>query len=173
MLWRKMVHIQAFTPVISNGMLGAVDKNLIAMIEIMLSPEAARKMLKFPAFISLSLIASISFAKPCSHYRSCLILKNQHSQFAMITCNWLNPVSSEGNAQGATQLDLGYGDGLGAPEPRTLSCSFMTAQTQHDFNFYNPYWGSRIEFNLITEKQLDVRVIDGWSSRDTKYKFTW
>ncbi|KTD11772.1 hypothetical protein Lgra_1230 [Legionella gratiana] len=130
-------------------------------------------MLKFYTFISLSLIAGISFAKPCIHHRSCLTLENKHSQFASITCNWLNAVTADGNSQGSTQLDLGYGDGLGAPEPRGLYCSLITAQTQHDFNFYNPYWGSRIEFNLISEKQLDVRVIDGWSSRDTKYKFKW
>ncbi|KTC83231.1 hypothetical protein [Legionella cincinnatiensis] len=168
-----MALIQVFTPDISNGATGSVDKNLIAMIKIILFPGAVRKMLKFYTFISLSLIASMGFAKPCSHYRSCLILKNQHPQFAMIKCNGLSAVTSEGNTEGSTQLDLSYGDGLGAPEPRALYCSFITAQTQHDFNFYNPYWGSRIEFNLISEKQLDVRVIDGWGSRDTKYKFKW
>ncbi|WP_240920654.1 hypothetical protein [Legionella longbeachae] len=139
----------------------------------MLSHKSVRIMLKFYTFISLILITSIGFAKPCSHYRSCLILKNQHSQFAMITCNGLGAVTSGGNTEGSTQLDLGYGDGLGAPEPRVLYCSIKTAQIQHDFNFYNPYWGSRIQFNLISDKQLDVRVIDGWGSRDTKYNFKW
>lgn len=130
-------------------------------------------MLKFYTLIGLSLITGLSLAKPCTYHKSCLLLKNQHSQNATIQCNWLNTVTSAANSQGSTQLDLGYGDGLGAPEPRSIYCTLRTEQTVRDFNFYNPYWGSFIEFNLISAKELNVRVIDGWSSKEIYYPFKW
>jgi len=131
-------------------------------------------MFKSYAFLCLSLIASISFANPCNiKHRSCLKLKNQHDQSATVACNWLNPVSASSHSQGSTQLDLGYGDGLGAPEPRTLSCSISTGGLVQTFELNNPYWGSVIEFNLLSEKQLVVRVIDGWSSKEKQYSFRW
>lgn len=131
-------------------------------------------MLKFCFFIGLGLIAGVSFAKPCTiTHRSCLILKNHYSQFAKIKCNWLSEVTSKGNSQGSSQLDLAYGDGLGAPEPRELFCTLNMGQITRIFNFYNPYWGSFIEFDLFSEQQLGVHITDGWSSKESRYSFKW
>ncbi|KTD41005.1 hypothetical protein [Legionella parisiensis] len=131
-------------------------------------------MIKFYTFLLMGLIAGASFAKPCtSIHRSCLKLKNQHPLSAKIECNWLNEVTSSGHSQGSTQLDLGYGDGLGAPEPRQVSCKLTTGQTKQVFEFHNPYWGSLIEFKLVSEKQLEIHIMDGWSSRETRYTFSW
>ncbi|KTC88784.1 hypothetical protein OQJ18_02840 [Fluoribacter dumoffii] len=131
-------------------------------------------MTKLYTFMLLTLLVGTSFAKPCiSTHRSCLKLKNQNSQSAKIECNWLSEVTSAGNSQGSTQLDLSYGDGLGAPEPRQLSCKLTIGETKQSFEFHNPYWGSLIEFNLISQKKLDVHVTDGWSSRETRYSFSW
>ena len=122
----------------------------------------------------MSLIAGASFAKPCTFKtHSCLVLKNQHAQFAKIDCNWLEGVSASANSQASTQLDLGYGDGLGSPEPRTLSCQLTLGELNRNFNFNNPYWGPVIEFDLISEKELEVQVIDGWSSQRKSYIFKW
>ncbi|WP_131794788.1 hypothetical protein [Fluoribacter gormanii] len=131
-------------------------------------------MIKLYTFLLMGLVAGPCFAKPCiSTHRSCLKLKNQHAQSAKIECNWLNEVASAGKSQGSTQLDLSYGDGLGAPEPRQVSCKLTTGQTKQGFEFHNPYWGSLIEFNLISERQLEVHITDGWSSKETRYTFSW
>lgn len=131
-------------------------------------------MTKLYTFLLLGLLAGTSFAKPCmSTNRSCLKLKNQNPQSAKIECNWLNAVASVANSQGSTQLDLSYGDGLGAPEPRQLSCKLTTGQTKQSFEFHNPYWGSLIEFHLISKNALEVYITDGWSSKETRYTFSW
>ncbi|WP_454783952.1 hypothetical protein [Legionella sp. WA2024007413] len=131
-------------------------------------------MKKFYTFLLLGLVTGSSLANPCiSSQRSCLKLKNQHAQSAKIECNWLNEVASAGRSQGSTQLDLSYGDGLGAPEPRQVSCKLTIGQTKQSFEFHNPYWGSLIEFSLISERQLEVHITDGWSTRETRYAFTW
>ncbi|STY29587.1 Uncharacterised protein [Legionella wadsworthii] len=131
-------------------------------------------MIKFYTMLLMVLFAVTSFANPCiSTKRSCLKLKNLHNQTAKIECNWLNEVISAPHSQGSTQLDLSYGDGLGAPEPRQLSCKLAIGSTKQVFLFQNPYWGSLIEFNLLSGQQLEVHITDGWSSRDTQYTFIW
>ncbi|KTD20982.1 Uncharacterised protein [Legionella lansingensis] len=133
-------------------------------------------MFRFYIFLGVALMTGVSFAKPCTiTHRSCLKLKNQHSQLVRINCNGLNELFSAGHSEGSTQLDLGYGDGLGAPEPRSINCKldYSGERPKQNFSFYNPYWGSVIEFNLISEKKLEVHITDGWSSKATHYTFAW
>lgn len=143
------------------------------MIEVIYFLHGLEEMLKIYSGIILSFIVSLSFATPCTLYRSCFVLKNQHTQSAQVKCNGLNEVRAEGYSQGSSQLDLNYGDGLGAPEPRQLKCILKTGTALSHFNFYNPYWGSLIEFHLISVNQLAVRVKDGWSSEEKHYAFNW
>ncbi|HAT1597064.1 TPA: hypothetical protein I8Y58_002302 [Legionella pneumophila] len=128
---------------------------------------------QFILLLFLCLINTFGFAKPCTFHRSCLELNNNTSMIAQINCNWLEGVSASGNSRGSTQLNLAYGDGLGAPEPRQVNCILSKGGSNYNFNFYNPYWGARIEFNLKSEKSLEVLVADGWSSQKIPYAFNW
>ncbi|ASQ47322.1 hypothetical protein [Legionella clemsonensis] len=133
-------------------------------------------MLRHCIFFVMVFIASMSLAKSCTIDRSCLKLYNQYPQIASIKCNGLSNVSATTHTLASVQLDLAYGDGLGAPEPRTIYCKldYAAEQPTREFNFYNPYWGSVLEFTLIAEKKLEVRVINGWGSRnETHYTFSW
>ncbi|STX27884.1 Uncharacterised protein [Legionella beliardensis] len=133
-------------------------------------------MLKFSSFLCLSLIASTAFsAKPCWYRHSCLKLNNQYEQAIRIDCNGLEQIEALGGAQSSIQLDLGYGDGLGAPDPRQIYCklTYINGKSNNVFNFNNPYWGSVIDFHLVAEKRLEIQVSDGWSSAKTHYTFTW
>lgn len=119
------------------------------------------------------LLSTCVFAKECKIYRSCLELKNHVAQPASIVCDGLDVVFASGNAQGTTQLNLGWGDGMGAPEPRIVNCSLMSENIHYDFSIYNPYWGPHIEFNLIANNSLVVTVISGWDPQQVQYKFNW
>ncbi|KTD18938.1 hypothetical protein [Legionella jordanis] len=135
-------------------------------------------MSRFHYILSLTaLFAGSAFsAQPCLYiHGSCLKLNNHLEQTVKIECNSCYSVDAQANAEGSTQLDLGFGDGLGSPDPRQLYCSIKLDQGTDikTFNFYNPYWGPIIEFDLHSAKQLDIKIADGWSSRKTDYHFDW
>jgi hypothetical protein len=130
-------------------------------------------MYRFVSFVILSLFAFAAFAKPCvSNTRSCLMLKNDSNYLANIKCNGLEAVSAPNKSEGSTQLDSGFGDGMGAPEPRSMYCQLTVGETTKPFNFYNPYWGSAIAFHVTASNLLMVEVTDGGSAEaKTHYEF--
>jgi hypothetical protein len=131
-------------------------------------------MSKCYVFLFIELLTGTSVASPCLYiHKSCLELNNHSSLSAKIECNLLSEVISHGKSHSSTQLDLGYNDGMGSPEPRQLYCHLSLGQFKQDFNFYNPYWGPLIAFDLISEQQLEIRITDGWGAQETNYSFKW
>lgn len=115
----------------------------------------------------ISLVTSASFGNQCKNTkRSCLTSSNQTSQTIKILCPLLEELTVEGKSQASVQLDLSYGDGLGEPQPGAVNCNLFIGTTEHSINFNNPFWGTVLHFNLISEKQLIVTIRDGWSSNE-------
>ncbi len=133
-------------------------------------------MFKISSFLCLSLIASTTFsANACWYNHSCLKLNNQYEQAIRIDCNGLEQIQALGSAQSSIQLDLSLNDGLGAPSLGQIYCKlhYSNYQSNKEFNFYNPYWGSIVDFHLVAKTRLEIQVLDGWSSAKTHYTFTW
>ncbi len=128
--------------------------------------------LKIYGFLLAILVVNNCAAKSCVEpHRSCLELQNHSNQSVKIDCNSSYRIQASANSQESTQLDLSYGDGLGAPEPMHFHCQLSLASEEpaQSFRFYNPFWGSAIVFNLISRKRLEVLITDGWSSRQMRY----
>ncbi|MDI1352384.1 MAG: hypothetical protein PSV35_06390 [bacterium] len=131
-------------------------------------------MLKYVTTIGLILIAEVSIAKPCfMDQRSCMELKNNTPSSVQIDCNGYEEITAAGYSKDSTQLDLGSNDGMGSPSPWTLQCTLISGQIKRSFTFYNPYWGPLIEFNLLSEDHLKLRINNRWGSNETFYTFTW
>lgn len=136
-------------------------------------------MFKCASLFVLTLMANLSFAKPCIYNGSCFKLNNQHNQSVKIACHNKYPsnylVEAAGNSEGSTQFDISLNDGMGHPEPEELHCeiNFPGDEPSHSFSFYNPFWGPTIEFTLLSSRKMTIVAYDKWSSDQKHFDFSW
>jgi len=113
-------------------------------------------------------------ARPCvdSDDNSCWIAKNDSRQTVDLSCtttSW-TLISSHSLAPGgldSVQLDSGYGDGMGFPEPGVLvTCQAkLSSGLQAKLSFSSYGWGDRVEIR-VERDLLKATSTEYWHSRN-------
>ena len=127
------------------------------------------------------LLPLAAWAEPCVNFDSgsCWHVQNQSSSSVVLSCTSQDP-KAYGASFGKTllagetysvQFSMGWGDGLGFPEPQTAFTCRVERLPEHcavQISFETLDWGDRIGM-MITDQKITLSIRSIWSSQQKEW----